>query len=60
MGALFKAAFEVCSDEKAATNLAYDAAKIISPTGSLVAFNDHLGHAAVMVWFDQAIAQLQE
>ena len=35
MGALFKAAFEVCSDEKAATNLAYELPKSFRPLAHL-------------------------
>ncbi len=59
MGALIVAAWELCNDNAAATNLAHDMAKIVSPTGSLVFVNDHFGHSAVLSLFDVAIARLQ-
>ncbi len=59
MGALLRAASEVCSTAKDADNLAKDIANMISPSGSLVFINDHRGHAAVLSLFDQAIATLQ-
>jgi hypothetical protein len=43
MGALILVASQLCSDDAAASSLAHDIAKIISPTGSLVFVNDHYG-----------------
>ena len=59
MGALIVAASELCSDDAAASSLARDIAKIVSPTGSLVFVNDHYGHSAVLSLFDVATAVLQ-
>ena len=57
MGALLLAASELCgTDTSAASNLAHETAKLLSPTGSLVFINDFSGHAAVLSLFDAAIA----
>jgi len=57
MGALLLAASELCGrDTTAASNLAHETAKLLSPTGSLVFINDYSGHAAVLSLFDEAIA----
>jgi hypothetical protein len=59
MGALLLAASELSSNDATASSLAYDIAKIVSPTGSLVFVNDHYGHSAVLSLFDVAAAVLQ-
>lgn len=56
MGALILAAWEITGDVNRGDGLAYNAAKIVSKTGSLVFVNDHQGHAAVLALLDKAIA----
>ena len=58
-GAIYRAAYDLVGDQKAATRIGNKAAKSIYRTRwllvSLPNMNDHQGHAAVLAVFDKAL-----
>ena len=59
MGALMLAAAEICNSTSDAADLAHNVSTTMCPDRSIVFINDHVGHAAVLALFDQAIGALQ-
>jgi hypothetical protein len=56
LGAVFAAAYQLTQDLDASHRLGHEALRPLYGPATLMHINDHRGHAAVLVLFDQVIA----